>query len=197
MIIIVPTQKESDFFRKKHYCMNGAGKIEATLAIADNKKHKDILLMGTCCALDKTPMGTIIVSRWFFEWDMNMVGLGGGVKLGENALSGIQKNRQIVTAAPKLNYFFGDGQIVLYDSIMTGDTFLTDKKLAKKLMNEFTGCKFLDMESAAMAKACNYYGVRFQSIKVVTDNADNKSKDNWLVNCAKAMRILSEIKIYE
>ena len=52
------------------------------------------------------------------------------------------------------------------------------------------------MEAYALAKTCWKNDINFVSYKYVTDNADEKSADDWLENCGKGVKEFKKVLKY-
>jgi adenosylhomocysteine nucleosidase len=184
-VFVFPTKLEATHFKHIYYLMKGIGKVYAAMAATEliDAGYKKIILLGTCAATDKTPVGTAIVANQFYEWDMDCTALG--YILGCTPYSRFEKTPTIET---KFKSMIRINQPCKRAAIMSGDRFVTDKELP-----DFA--KYVDMESAAMAKVCREHKIEFLSIKVVSDNADKNSKNNWAKNALLASKILNEIKI--
>ncbi len=62
--------------------------------------------------------------------------------------------------------------------ICTGDHFVTDKEVMKRIRTKFPDGLAVDMESCAIAQTCQFHGVPFISFRVISDTADAESKED-------------------
>jgi len=186
MKIVFPTQQEAQRYNKPCVVMRGIGKVYASMCATELilSGAKRIVLMGTCGAIDNTPVLTPVIATKFYEWDMDCSGLG--YEKGVTPFSLFQRPviHSVFTARIQnvKNAYYGK-------SIMSGDTFAD---YVPSILSPF-----IDMESAAMAKVCREYNIEFVSIKIVTDNANHDSKNNWHKNLERASEILNEAVIGE
>ena len=51
----------------------------------------------------------------------------------------------------------------------------------------------VDMESAAIAHACNVNEIPFLSVRCITDTAEHSGNENFEENCAKASEIAANL----
>lgn len=64
---------------------------------------------------------------------------------------------------------------IVVGTIGTGDSFMSDEKRVKDVMNKLPFVKALEMEAAAIAQVCYQYGTPFLIIRSLSDIAGEKS----------------------
>ena len=72
----------------------------------------------------------------------------------------------------------------------TGDNFVQD------ISKEIEHIDVFDMEAYALAKTCWKNGIDFISYKYITDNANEKSANDWLENCSTSVNEFKKVLEY-
>ena len=153
----------------------GVGKINATFELQKYLTSWDIfrgdpklvINYGTAGS-DDIPIHTLVDCTKFTQRDMDASGLG--FPRGTTPFEG---------EIPKVLDFHIKNPIGKKCTCGTGDNFVED------VSTELPGMDVFDMEAYALAKTCWKVGVDFVSFKYITDNADEKSANDWLENCGK------------
>lgn len=183
--IIIPTKQEYDlidkeFLKNKFVKISGVGKIKATITAMEMivvDKIKTILCIGTCGALDKTKIGSIIMPTKYYQGDMDLTALG--YRHGES----FEEKTTYIT--PKLPKFL---EINKEESICSSDKLI--KKEEDKIFIKENFSNYVDMESFAIAKVCIYQNVNFGCIRVVSDSEEKLGE--WEQNLHFAMGELNK-----
>ena len=151
----------------------GVGKVNATYNLTKilntfSDEYDLVINYGTAGSRN-IPLHTLVKCTKFVQRDMDKTALG--FKKGETAFE------DDVT----MMLDFGKGY-----TCGTGDNFVQD-------INKEIDCDVFDMEAYALAKVCWKLGKDFISYKYITDNADEKSADDWLENCGKGVKEFKKI----
>ena len=165
----------------------GVGKINATFELQKYLTSWDIfrgdpklvINYGTAGS-DDIPIHTLVDCTKFTQRDMDASGLGfpKGTTPFEYVDSRMIDFSNIKNPIGK-NYICG-----------TGDNFVEDTSM------ELPGMDVFDMESYALAKTCWKLCVDFVSYKYITDNADEKSPNDWKKNCGKGIKEFKKVLEY-
>jgi adenosylhomocysteine nucleosidase len=151
----------------------GVGKVNAAQALAwklaeyalEQRPLPLVLNFGTAGAA-RLEVGGLVACNRFYQRDMDVAPLG---------------------FAPGVTPFDDSPAIlefpVVFDALPsgicgTGDSFSTD--------HCGTYCDVVDMEAYALAKVCWLRGVRFASVKYVSDNANSDAAQSWEQQLEKA-----------
>ena len=178
-ILIVSALKEETQNKLDDYDMlyTGVGKVNATYHLTSylskslgwySDKPQLIINFGTAGSRD-IPLHTLVKCTKFVQRDMDKTALG--FKKGETAF---EDDIPMVLD-------FGEGYVC-----GTGDNFVQD-------INKEIDCDVFDMEAYALAKTCWKNKINFVSYKYITDNANEKSADDWLENCGKGVKEFKKI----
>tara|TARA_Y100000310_G_scaffold102744_1_gene100908 strand:+ start:1765 stop:2352 length:588 start_codon:yes stop_codon:yes gene_type:complete len=160
----------------------GVGKVNATYELTAEiffqKKishlPKLVINIGTAGSRD-IPIHTLVDCTKFIQRDMDKTALG--FVRGETAF---ETNVPMI-----LDFSYVDNPIGKNYVCGTGDNFVQD------ISKEIEHIDVFDMEAYALAKTCWKNGMDFVSYKYITDNANEKSTNEWLDNCSKG---ISEFK---
>ncbi len=165
----------------------GIGKVNAAVAatvLADS--GADILLnCGLSGGISGVKRGDICIPDRFLEHDFDLSGLG--YKRCE------KPSQEYIYTADKalvdiLKKIIPSARI---GTAVSGDCFVSDAELRLTLKNEFsaTSC---DMETAAIAYVAYSYGIRFASVRKISDDAGNDAADSY-----RELNILAEDVLIE
>ncbi|MBI2550408.1 5'-methylthioadenosine/adenosylhomocysteine nucleosidase [Candidatus Woesearchaeota archaeon] len=177
----------------------GVGKVNAavcTQVLIDRFDVSLVIFTGVSGALNPLlKINDIVVSKECIQHDMDARSLG--FELGQipftkqKAFKSSEKLRKIAVVAAKslgLNVFEG--------RILTGDKFVTDKKISGSLRKVLKG-DCIDMESAAVAHACTLNGIPHIIIRTISDKADHSAPVDFSEFCGVAaknsFKIVSEM----
>jgi adenosylhomocysteine nucleosidase len=161
--ILVFAALESEFFSPKSLyhpiIYTGVGKINAAISVTKSilEFSPDLVVnVGTAGSLKKDLVGIHFVSE-VIEHDMNAEPLA---ERGQTPFDKID---------PCLKSDIGNKKCA------TGDAFVTEKD--PWLLRQ--GVDLVDMELFAIAKVCETFGVKWRSMKYVSDYVDENSAINW------------------
>lgn len=152
----------------------GIGKVTAAAStaflIAD--EHCDVIINeGLSGAVSRFSVGDVVAGSTCRECDFDLTALG--YKPGENP------------SKPYLHY--ADGELLekalnipgIHAAVLgSGDLFLTDS-VKKKFFASTFGTEVFDMESAAIASACEQAGVPFLVLRKLSDSADDEATASY------------------
>jgi len=164
----------------------GCGKVNATYELTAelflqkkiSKLPKLVINFGTAGSRD-IPIHTLVDCTKFVQRDMDKTALG--FKRGETAF---EDDIPMMLDFSKL-----ENPLMYQLTCGTGDNFVQD--IEKEI-----DCDIFDMEAYALAKTCWKAGIDFVSFKYITDNADEKSANDWLENCGKGVKEFKKVLKY-
>ena len=163
----------------------GVGNVYATYELTKLIKSmmfipKLVINYGTAGSRN-IPLHTLVDCVSFVQRDMDKTALG--FKKGETAF---EKDVPMILGFP---FSAINNPIRKNLSCGTGDNFVQD-------IDKEIDCNVFDMEEYALAKICWKMGKDFVSYKYVTDNANEKSADDWLENCGKGVKEFKKVLKY-
>lgn len=151
--------------------VNAAALTQALLGAGAGR----VVFTGVAGAVDEgLAVGDVVVSVDAVQHDVDVTGLG--YPLGEVPGSGLAwpadptLREAAVAAAREL-----EGLRVLEGRVASGDVFVTDARLVRRLREEF-GAACAEMEGAAVAQVCARWGVPFVIVRSISDTADHAAK---------------------
>lgn len=154
---------------------SGIGKVNAAFAAASliiGENVDFILNAGLSGAVSRCKREDIILGESYVECDFDATQIG--YALGEKP----DEEKYILPADKTLLKLGKMSNGVLSGNLGTGDIFLTDSK-RKNLYKETFSISAFDMESAAIAFACNKCNVPFLSVRKISDDADDSAVSNY------------------
>ena len=161
--ILVLAALESEFFSSEalHFPIiyTGVGKINAAICATKSilEYSPDLIVnVGTAGSLKKDLVGIHLISE-VIEHDMNAEPLA---KRGQ-------------TPFDKINHCLKSD--IGSKKCATGDSFVTE--IDPWLVQQ--GVDLVDMELFAIAKVCETFGIKWRSMKYVSDYVNENSADNW------------------
>ncbi len=179
-IVMALPQESQGLFEKADapIVFTGIGKVNAAFAVTkllfESRSPKvDLVLNLGTAGSTRFAHGSLIECTEFVQRDMDLSGIG--VPKGETPFDPIPGNVRVDRLFPTLP-----------EGICgTGDSF--DMTGAAAAYN------VVDMEAFALAKTCHHLGVKFASIKYITDGADDSAHSDWRENLKPASRALFQI----
>ena len=178
--------------KKAVVCCCGVGKVfsstAAALMIAEYKPE-GIVSIGVAGGAKPLRQCDIVIAEKTVQHDYDA------------SADGLERGRVHSFDSP---YFkCDDGLVKSFDEVLTklgyehkigitatGDCFVGDNKKAADIVETFGACAF-DMESAAINQVCVYQGVKFSSLRAISDNGDDEAVNSFyeFVNEAAARSI--------
>ncbi len=165
----------------------GIGKVNAAAtAAALAQSGAEILLnCGLSGGVSGVARGDICIPDRFLEHDFDLTGLG--YKRCE------KPSQEYIYNADKdlvdiLKNIFPSARI---GTAVSGDRFVSDAALRDTLKNDFSAMS-CDMETAAIAYVAHAYGIRFASVRKISDDAGNDAADSYRQLNALAEDALTE-----
>lgn len=165
----------------------GVGKVYATIAamtLIKDYKVDYLMSAGLSGAISGLNKGDVVAGEEYVECDFDVTPFG--YRPGEKT-----DGTYLHKASPKLLTAAKAIPGMQTGRLGTGDFFLTDPAIKQKYRDTF-GIQAFDMESAAMASACDKYGVPFLSIRKISDDADDHPVESY-----QAMNNLAETALTE
>lgn len=152
----------------------GIGKVNAAAAAMHlySKGCNVILNYGYSGGISGVKKGDVVISDRFLEHDFDLTCLGYKPceKPSQEYIYNADKN---LTAL--LNEIYPSAKIGL---AVSGDCFISSDELRNKMKNEF-GAVSCDMETAAIASVCYQTGMRFASIRQISDDAGDDASESY------------------
>ncbi len=167
---------------------SGAGKVNSAIcaqALIDNFKVSEVIFTGVAGALNPNlDVGDIVVSTDAVQHDVDASQLGferGQIPFTELRFfkTSLELKALALASAEALGLKARGGRI------LSGDQFISDSEKSKKLREEFNG-ECVDMESAAVAQACELNDVPHLVIRAISDKADHSAAVDFQEFCRKA-----------
>ena len=152
----------------------GIGKVNATAATAAlAEQGADIIFnCGLSGGVSGISKNEITVPDRFLEHDFDLTGLGYAPceKPGQEYIYRSDKE-----LAKRLGEKF---QNVKTGTAVSGDCFVQNEELRAFLSSEFSAMS-CDMETAAIAYVCKVYGIKFASVRKISDDAGDTAVDSY------------------
>lgn len=169
---------------------SGAGKVNAAVCaqiVIGRFNPTVVIFTGVAGALDPSlEIGDIIISKDSLHHDMDATKLG--FKLGQIPFSDFylfdadEKLLELAMSTTKdLGLKARPGRL------LSGDIFVTDTNMTKKLRQSFQG-DCIDMESAAVAQTCVLNEIPHITIRSISDRADHSAAVEFPKFCKKAAK---------
>ncbi len=153
----------------------GIGKVNAASAtaflIADKNAHF-ILNAGLSGAVHGLKREDMVAGESYVECDYDLTAIGYGLGVKPDGQNYIYK------ADEKLLSYALESKGIKKAVTGTGDIFLTDSG-KKKLFFETFGVEAFDMETAAIAGACDKCKIPVLSLRKISDDADDASVEDY------------------
>lgn len=170
--------------------ISGIGKVLAAItteAMILNFKPDFIISTGVAGGLDKNlKIGDVAVASNLVQHDMDTTSIGDA----KGFISGVNKiyfetdkeiTNIIIKALDNKNVHYLDG------TIASGDTFINGNK-GDIIKREFNAIS-CEMESASVSLVCFQNNVKFGCFRVISDNGDNNSNNDYAENLTMACEI--------
>lgn len=152
----------------------GIGKVNAAVAAAALAENGAEILLncGLSGGISGVRRGEICIPNRFLEHDFDLTGIG--YKPCEKPLQEYiyYADKELVELLRYLMPLAKTGTAV------SGDRFVSDTKLRDSLKKEFSAMS-CDMETAAIAYVAHTYGVKFASIRKISDDAGNYAAEDY------------------
>ena len=152
----------------------GIGKVNAaaaTTALCEQGVHI-ILNCGLSGGISGVSRNEISIPNKFVEHDFDLTGLGYKLCQKPNQEYVYNCDNELLEIARKI---IPDAKV---GTAATGDCFVQNEALRDLLKSEFSAMS-CDMETAAMAYVCAAYGVKFLSVRKVSDDAGSEAGDAY------------------
>ncbi|MBR3280796.1 MAG: 5'-methylthioadenosine/adenosylhomocysteine nucleosidase [Clostridia bacterium] len=171
----------------------GVGKVNAarvTQLLIDNYKPDYIINCGVAGGISEiAKIGDIVVGEKLVQYDFDLTAFGREKgEISDEVGKFIYSDKELVQKA--YNVILMDETIKgLVGTIASGDKFITDTVLAKRINEEF-GADCCEMEGAAIAQVCFLDKVPFIVIRSISDNPNDNNKvdfDEFLVSASETV----------
>jgi adenosylhomocysteine nucleosidase len=156
---------------------SGIGKVNAAVCVqilADIFRVDGILNTGAAGSLnDELNIGDILISRDAIQHDVD--GTVFGYAPGEVPQLGVAAFRADPDMMAQAMEAFGhmqlSGRKALIGRVLSGDQFIDQTEVKKRLINQFAG-DCVEMEGAAVAQSAYLNGIPFVILRAISDKAD-------------------------
>ena len=169
---------------------SGVGKVASAVTacrLIERFSCDTVLNIGTAGGIRKEENSLDVVVAdvvTYHDWDEESVNLrprgfdtnNGFVFAADEKL--VEKAREVMNRVSHYQTFVGH--------VVSGDAFVTDKKLVKKIRKSFPEAYACDMESATVGHVCTSYGVPFVIIRSLSDIVLKEGNDLDFQTYAKA-----------
>ena len=173
-----------------HAIESGVGKVNAAMAVCILKEHCDVELIlnaGLSGAVSGLLREDVVAGESYVECDFDLRAFGyipGKKPSGEYVYSA---NENLLELALTI-------EGIKKAKLGTGDFFLSEKEKKEEYKKEF-GINAFDMETAAIAAACEKYNIPFLSVRKISDDADDESVIKYREMNQKCEESLTEILV--
>lgn len=175
-------KKENYYYSRKYpltLAITGVGKVFAAATAVDfiDDSVDHIINFGSSASLNENcRAGNYLIPERTLEWDMEgferAVTPFSPMKGPFIATQNFSPLEKIIESETTL---FHEGK-----DVCTADFILEDEKRKAEIKEAFPSLVAFDMESAALAKVCNYVLKKpFMCIRFISDNGDEGALDNW------------------
>lgn len=147
-----------------------------------------VLNAGLSGAVSKLRREDIVAGTSYIECDFDLTAIGYDLGVKADGEEYIHKADEKLLSCAQ-NVKCAD---VKLGKLGTGDIFLSDSKKKNMYKELFDICAF-DMESAAIAAVCSKNGTAFLSVRKISDDADDASKEDYREMNNRQEVVLSQI----
>lgn len=177
---------------------SGVGKVNAAIATMEviQQGAEQVLVVGVAGAVNPSlKTGDVVIAKGAIQYDVDATALG--FKLSEIPFAARSRwNADPRLVEELLEATHGLGITTYGGCVLTGDRFVANAEEVARLRRDFNGA-CLDMETAAVAQACDAKRIPWAALRVMSDGADEQGpKDfaQFLVSSAqKAARIVERL----
>ena len=174
LIVCALEQETNNQLNDYNVLHTGVGKVNSTFELTRYFMiygfPKLVINYGTAGSRD-LPIGELVECGRFVQRDMDVSPLG-----FPRGTAPFDKTASVL------------GEAHFIDSLVvgSGDSFVINKK-------EYEGIDVFDMEAFCIAKICDKWNIPFKCYKYITDNADEKSPNDWEQNVSDGILKFKEI----
>lgn len=157
----------------------GVGKVNAartTQILIDNYKPDYIINIGVAGGInDELRIGDIVIGEKLVQYDFDLTAFGREKgEISDNIGKFIYSENNLLKKAEKT--LWNNSKINVRKGIIaSGDRFVTNKDLSKKIKDEFNA-DCVEMEGAAIAQVCFLDKVPFIVIRSISDSPNENNK---------------------
>ena len=173
----------------------GVGKVYAsacTQAMILKFNPDCIINIGVCgCLVSDLKTGDAILGQKVVQYDMDTSAIGdpvgfisGANKIYFDCDKDLVGQLEQILSRNGVNYKKG--------VVATGDRFVNDSALVKKLRDDFDAVG-ADMESASIGHVCYINGTPFAILRSMSDSADENSDDDYAISLEDAVKTNAKI----
>ncbi len=156
----------------------GVGKVNAartTQILIDNYKPEYIINVGTAGGLkDNIDIGDVVIADKLVQHDFDITADGHEKGYISNLGKYFYSNKDLINRTEKIMKNLDEGFNAFIGTIATGDVFVQDLNVKKRIQNEFNpDCT--EMEGAAIAQVCTLDNIPFIVIRAISDKPNGNN----------------------
>lgn len=171
---------------------SGIGKVNAAICtqiLCDEYNVEAVINTGIAGSLNaQIDIGDIVLSTDALQHDVDATGFGyelGVIPRMETSI--FQADKELRSIARNCCERVNSDINVFEGRVVSGDQFISDKKVKEKIMDNFAGfCT--EMEGAAIAQAAYLNKVPFLIIRAISDKADDSATEDYPTFEKKAIK---------
>ena len=162
---------------------SGIGKVNAavcTQILADDFHVDAIINTGIAGSLQASiNIGDVVVSTDLVQHDVDCTAFGYPLgQVPQMEIFSIEADKGLAELAKKVCEEVNRDIKAISGRIVSGDQFICDKEIKKKIATNFNGC-CTEMEGAAIAQAAYLNGVPFVVLRAISDKADDSANMDY------------------
>ena len=153
--------------------MSGTGKVNAAIAATHlilKYGAEEIYNIGFSGAVKGVRRGDLVAGSSCTECDFDLTPLGYELGVKPDQKYVYETDAELLELCKAQNLYTG--------ALGTGDMFLTSNKTKAEFHERFGICAF-DMESGAIASACDRYGAKSLSIRKISDDSEDTATEDY------------------
>jgi len=153
----------------------GIGKVNAAIAATLLiERYAPVIMVNSGCAAgidSRLALGDVVIGEQLMHHDVDLTAFGYALGQVAKMPGAFSSDARLIELAHQAAQATGvDG--VHYGDIVSGDAFIADPVKVSIIKQHFPNAYAIDMEAAAIAQTCHFYGIPFVSIKAISDVAD-------------------------
>ena len=160
----------------------GVGKVNAartTQILIDNYKPEYIINVGTAGGLkDNINIGDVVIADKLVQHDFDITADGHEKGYISNLGKYFYSNKDLINRTEKIMKKLDEGFNAFIGTIATGDVFVQDLNVKKRIQNEFNpDCT--EMEGAAIGHAAYLNNIPYIVVRAISDKADDSASVDY------------------
>ena len=179
---------------------SGIGKVNATISVAilvERFKVSHVINTGTAGSLDPgLRVGDVVIAHSLAYHDVDVTAFGHAYGQMSGMPAEYYPNLEMVRLAQEVARQLNIEPVV--GQIVSGDQFIQGQKIHDHIMEKFPKARACEMESTAIAQACQVMDVPYAIIRCMSDQADgqaNVSFDEFVIEAGQKSAVLVQYLI--